>query len=213
MTTIFLTKGQATNVDDADYKELRKVKWHSIRGTSGRTHYAFNTNKGLMHRVIMGLPKGDPRCVDHIDYDGLNNLRSNLRICTKRENNTHSRKHQKLTSSYKGVSKKYENGTWRWYSSIRVNGRIVYIGRFETELEAAVAYDKVADKDHGQFAQLNFPTPVGHLLLENKKLKDSIKIAVEAMAKHLEDNHGGVDADYDDGSTKELQQALKEVSK
>jgi hypothetical protein len=105
-----------------------------------------------MHRVITNAPAG--KVVDHIDRNGLNNRRCNLRICSAADNSRNSVKKGK-SSRYKGVSWNKKNK--KWFSSIKYNRKFLHIGYFENEIAAAKAYDKMAHKLFGQFAYLNFP--------------------------------------------------------
>src|SRR2546425_1516194 len=93
--------------------------------------------------------------VDHEDRDGLNNRRYNLRVATHDDNqrNRSCQKRNNRTSQYKGVC--LEKGKWR--VRIRVNGKNIEIGRFDSELQAALAYDKAAREHYGEFACCNFP--------------------------------------------------------
>ena len=117
-----------------------------------------------LHREIMGVT--DIKIViDHIDGNGLNNQKSNLRACTHAQNMQNSRsKSDKKSSKYKGVSlNKYkakcrEGGVKirkRWGARITHNNKRIYIGGFSTEIEAALAYNKKAIEYHGEFACLN----------------------------------------------------------
>ena len=112
-----------------------------------------------MHRQIMKAPKG--MVVDHIDGNGLNNRRSNLRICTPRQNqwNRCPLKTRKQTSPFKGVQ--YPTGKSRPYARIQYNGKTIHIGVFDSEVEAAQAYDRKAVELFGEFAYLNFPEDYG----------------------------------------------------
>lgn len=103
-----------------------------------------------LHRLIMQPP--DDKLVDHIDGNGLNNRKSNLRICTDRQNSANSRKIANKTSKYKGVFRR-ESGRWR--AAIRVNGKLINIGTFTDEMEAARAYNAMAVLYFGSFAWLN----------------------------------------------------------
>jgi len=158
MKTISLTQRKMALVDDADYDSLKKRKWHALMGSY--TLYAAHTVGGrrnrkheFMHRVILGLQRGDNRQCDHIDGDGLNNQRANLRVCTSTENRQSQRKRRISTSRYKGV---YWNRRHRkWYSLIGVNTRHIYLGCFDSEIDAARAYDVAALKHFGQFALTN----------------------------------------------------------
>ena len=107
----------------------------------------------MMHRVIMTPP--DQMFVDHIDHNGLNNTRSNLRLCTLAQNNCNSTSRRTSTSKYKGVS--WKKVSKKWAASTQSMGKIYHLGYFTDEIAAARAYDKKAAELHGQFACLNFP--------------------------------------------------------
>lgn len=89
--------------------------------------------------------------IDHEDRNPLNNQRSNLRVATKAQNNANKRKHKNSTSVYKGVSWNSEKHKWVVYVQSK------NLGYFESELDAALAYDLEAKKRFGVFAVLNFP--------------------------------------------------------
>lgn len=91
--------------------------------------------------------------VDHIDGNPLNNQRSNLRLATPAQNKHNSRKRKATSSIYKGVSKLKNS----WKAQITVHGKTTRLGKFETEKEAALAFDEAARKLQGPFAKLNFP--------------------------------------------------------
>lgn len=157
---IELTKGLYALVDDEDFEELNKVKWCAIKGRY--TYYAVRgvrvkgegRNIGFkMHRVILKL--SDRKIfVDHIDGNGLNNQKSNLRKSTCADNRRNSKGNKIGSSMYKGVFWNKENKKWR--SKIGFNGEKIFIGDFTNEIECAKAYDKKAMELFGEFAYLNF---------------------------------------------------------
>jgi hypothetical protein len=107
-----------------------------------------------MHRDVLNPP--DHLFVDHINHNGLDNRIANLRTATPQQNSynrIHFRKNP--SSKYKGVSfKKKEK---KWTAQIRYDGKSKFIGTFDSEIEAAKAYDKAAKLYHKEFAALNFP--------------------------------------------------------
>ena len=103
-----------------------------------------------MHRVV--LPGFE--MLDHINHDGLDNRRENLRPCTASQNHANQRKRTEHTSSkYKGVHWAKDRNKWR--ASICVEGRWYKLGAFNTEEEAATVYNAAAQKAFGVFAGLN----------------------------------------------------------
>jgi len=158
MKQIKLTQGAVALVDDADYESLRFMRWHLDKGVSksyARTRiYAGKSSQLVrMHRFLMNPPVGV--LVDHRDRDGLNNQRSNLRICTPAENNRNAVKQINNKSGYKGVSWDKEKRLWTVGVSIKHKRKI--IGRYFCLIKAAKAYDEAAIKYYGEFARLNFP--------------------------------------------------------
>lgn len=162
MKTLPLSQGYVAIVDDSDYALVSQWKWHAQPRPD--TVYAFrNINirgkyKGVrLHRLIMGVT--DPKIeVDHIDGDGLNNTRANLRLATKAQNQANSRKRRDGKSSrFKGVSlipRAVHFGPWYAYISDG-HGSTHSIGHFATELGAAAAYNASAYRAYGSFARLN----------------------------------------------------------
>jgi hypothetical protein len=104
----------------------------------------------LLHRAI--LNPDDHLCCDHIDGDGLNNRRSNLRIVTKAQNNINRRRRVTNTSGVKGVS--YDKQSGKWAANIGINGKNHWLGRFDTKELAAAAYAEASARLHKEFGRL-----------------------------------------------------------
>lgn len=170
MKELELTRGYKTIVDDEDYQELSKWKWHRSKNgyVVGVVYIDGRYKNILMHRYIMGLNFGDKQIVDHINHNKLDNRRCNLRICSNTENCRNSRKQKNNTSGYKGVFKhvrkyKRKDGSIQiythWRAYIMVNGKQKTLGRFPYTPEgkelAKQAYNTAALKYHGEYACLN----------------------------------------------------------
>jgi len=148
-----LTRGKYAIVDAEDFEELSKYKWSVIR--RGKIDYACRREKGKyisMHRLIVNAP--DDMVVDHIDGNGLNNRKSNLRICTKAQNSYNSRP-RGGTSNYVGVM--YHKRSRKYQAAIGFHGHTIHIGEFDDPVAAAKARDRKALELQGEFAYLNFP--------------------------------------------------------
>lgn len=158
MKEIQLTQGLVTMVDNDDFDHLNKYKWCAAK--SGKTYYAIrsiNNSNGRqrvvrMHRFITNTI--DPSVIiDHKDHNGLNNQRYNLRTCTKSENATNRNYTSIGISKYCGVSLHKKTG--RWVAYIRKNGKLKHIGCYDNQIDAAIAYNNAAQKEHGGFSNLN----------------------------------------------------------
>ena len=139
-------------VDDADYIKLSKYKWSVA--IAHNTFYAMRQKSPrMMHRLLMGT-KDMSISIDHKDGNGLNNQRCNLRECTPSQNNANCRVHKNSLSKYLGVTHSSGNRKKKFQATIKN----IFIGRYISEEEAALAYDRAAKKYHGEFANLNFPS-------------------------------------------------------
>lgn len=151
--TVPLTNGLIATIDAEDADRVLAHKWYArFSNTNIYAGTTVKVGKMLMHRFILDAPKGS--MVDHVDGDGLNNRRSNLRYCNYAQNGTNSRNHKIGKWGYRGV-------TWHpygyWCARIRADGRRISLGYFSSPEEAALAYDEAAKAMHGEFAVLNFP--------------------------------------------------------
>lgn len=150
MKTIELTQGFVALVDDDDFQRVNEYKWYIKRDRRKNTGYAVMADGTRMHRFILDLRSGLP-LVDHKDLNGLNNQRYNLRVCTPAQNRSNTKKTHG-SSLYKGVSL---DGS-RWVAYIKVNQKTKYLGTFEDEVAAALAYDVAAREHFGEFSRCNF---------------------------------------------------------
>ncbi len=157
---IKLSRGKYAIVDDDDYYRLARYKWYAQKAWN--TYYAVRNGPRragakqksiLMHREVLQV--GDGLVVDHINHNGLNNRKANLREATFSQNNYNRRGNLKNCSSkYKGV---HLHRGKKWRAMIKVNKKSMHIGSFDDEAEAARAYDKTARELQGDFATTNFP--------------------------------------------------------
>lgn len=139
-------------VDNEDYRYINSFKWCSRK--QGRTFYArrqVKTERGKrameMHRFIMNPGPGLE--IDHIDGNGLNNSRSNLRIVTHAQNAMNRTISKNNTSGFKGVS--WHRVAKKWRSSIGFMGKSIIIGMFDSRIDAANAYKQAEIKYFGEF--------------------------------------------------------------
>lgn len=142
-------------VDDDDYDAIIVgKKWFAYQsGRNPKTLYVatkVNGRKIILHRLLLGATNRS-EIVDHINGDGLDNRRLNLRICAQRENLRNRGINRNNTSGYKGVS--WENHTNKWAAKIVVDGKTIHLGRFNDKQDAAIAYKIAAIRFHGRFAQ------------------------------------------------------------
>lgn len=152
-----LTQGKFALVDDDVYEWASRYKWqvqpHRNTFYARRNGGVWPFSKTIrLHREIMSAPSGVQ--VDHINGDGLDCRRVNMRLCTHTENQHNSRRRTDNTSGYRGVY--LHKASKKWDARIKVNGKVLFLGHFTSPEAAARAYDEAAKKYHGDFANLNF---------------------------------------------------------
>ena len=144
-----------------------------------------------IHRLIMNNPKG--MIVDHINRDKLDNRKSNLRICTTKENNRNKSLNSNNKTGYKGVS------PCLYKVSISKDGITYNLGKFNSKEQAARAYDRKAIELYGEFACTNFPIKEYSHLLELGEIRthESIYDSFDLDSWNLFDVSDDVEIDYD----------------
>lgn len=156
MKEIQLTRKKVALVDSQDYEQLNQWSWYA-NSNSPHLWYACRRKQVdkkrtlfLMHRVILNAPRHLQ--VDHINGNGLDNTRANLRLCTQSQN-LHNQRTVFGSSKYKGV---YWNKFGKqWRAHIGIDGKVVHLGYFRSEKQAALAYDNIVIKIIGKFAYTN----------------------------------------------------------
>lgn len=156
MSEIFISisRGLRAVIDDADFPLVQGELWHAVPRDASTGGYYARSKLGYMHRIILNAPSDMQ--VDHIDGDGLNNRRSNLRLATQRLNCVNRRAGFSPVSGYRGV---YRSGRDNapWQVELTSYGKRRRLGRYTDKAEAARAYDRAAIECFGEFAVLNFP--------------------------------------------------------
>ena len=164
MKLIKLTQDRWAMVDDEDYGWLNQYKWHAIK--MGNSYYAHRYIGGgrknpkyiSMHREIMqhcGIFSG---YFDHINHNGIDNRKINIRACSQSQNMQNQRIRKGGTSQFKGVY--WSRRDRKWYSRISFNGIRIHLGCFDDEKEAALTYDRKAIEWFGEYACTNFSKKV-----------------------------------------------------
>lgn len=149
-----IVKNRKVIIDDEDLNLINSLNWTVEINPVGQVYFSNRKNKVRLHRLIMNCPKG--MVVDHINGNTLDNRKSNLRICTKLENQYNQKKHKgNRHSKYKGVTFRKELKSKPWEAFIYKDYKSTRLGYFATEKEAAVAYNAKALELYGQFAKLN----------------------------------------------------------
>lgn len=156
---IKLTQGQFALVDSEDFNKLSQYKWWADYNTHTKSYYAkgyigIRNGKQIikrMHRVIMNAP--NKLQVDHINHNTLDNRKQNLRLCTNAENQCNQKGYENTTSKYKGVC--WHKRDKVWTAQIQRNKKQVHLGYFDSEIQAAKAYNKKAKELFGEYTLSN----------------------------------------------------------
>lgn len=149
-----LTQGKYAIVDPEDYELVSQFRW-TAQNNNGYGWYArrsthkYPAEHMLLHRFLMNPPTD--KVIDHINGNGLDNRRINLRVCTQGENNYNSRD-TTSRSRFKGVT--WHKHTGKWQARISFGCRQTYLGIFATEEEAYAAYCAASAKYHGEFGRI-----------------------------------------------------------
>jgi len=152
--------GHFAIVDDEDYASCSRYKWYAYktdrcvyakRNLTAKEQKSYGKTSIPMHREILGLNED---CVtDHINHNGLDNRRSNLRSCSQQQNCYNKRGKRNTSSKYKGVG--WNKRLKKWEAVIKAFGRNIKLGSFDEEVFAAEAYNVAAVKCFGEFAYQN----------------------------------------------------------
>lgn len=153
-------KGHDLIIDDEDYELFVNRGWYINNGKRNSTPYlqGGRPKHELFHRIIMKLEAGDKRQIDHKNGNGLDNRKDNLRIADNGKNQSNCKKYK----TYKGLptSSKYKGVVYRKQGNkyevrVRVNKKLIRIGLYKLESDAAKAYNNAAMEYFGEFACLN----------------------------------------------------------
>ncbi len=151
MKTIALTQGLETLVDDEDYERLSAFAWYAWRHKKHRTWYAVRNSHGptteSLHRAALQAPRA--MHVDHIDGNGLNNQRSNLRLCTRSQNAHNAALRPDNTSGHKGVY--FIKRRQKWAARVMFQGKDHWLGAYNSREEAAEVVREERVRLHGAF--------------------------------------------------------------
>jgi len=153
-TTIQLSKGRTAIVDEVDAHGLKQYKWcfayrPKMRSCDGYAVTNINGKTILMHRMLVDAPCGME--VDHINGNGLDNRRSNIRLATSQQNKANRKVRNDSVTGLKGVT--WNQSGKQWMARITVDRKCLYLGCFSTPMDAHLAYRQAAKKHFGEFAK------------------------------------------------------------
>lgn len=143
------TKGEQFYFDLEDYDDLSKHTWSF--SNHGYLRARINNKSILLHKFI--IKQNNRLCIDHANGNKYDNRKNNLRLCSHAENLRNQKKQENKTSIYKGVC--WNKAKNKWKSYIGFNSKLINIGYFDSEIDAAKSYNLAAVKYHGEFARIN----------------------------------------------------------
>lgn len=151
-----LTQGHVVLVSVLDEHLLQRRSWcFAPRGRTGYAQANIRGKRRYLHSMILVTNEDFPE-IDHINWNGLDNRRTNLRVCPRRVNAANKRP-RGTKSGYRGVYRGNSKSSERWAAYFGGSSNRRYLGTFDTPEEAAIAYDRAAREALGEFAPLNFP--------------------------------------------------------
>lgn len=156
MVTIYMRDNKEMIIDVEDLQKVINYHWFPVKGR--KTYYAKANHFGCRvwaHRIILGNKiSAELNQIDHINHNGLDNRKCNLRLCNNQQNHFNiSKRRCNTTSQYKGVS--WSSDRNKWMACIALNGKTKNLGRFDNEIDAAKAYNEASKQYFGEFANLN----------------------------------------------------------
>jgi len=145
-------------IDLEDYDKIKEYKWYVKKDYYSGCFYVSshdlttkNKKSIRLHRIVMDA-KSD-QIIDHVNHDTLDNRKQNLRFCSHQENMRNKGKLKNTSSKYKGVS--FHKRDKIYTAHITIDKKLIHLGTFKNEIQAAMAYDEAAVKYFGEYANLN----------------------------------------------------------
>lgn len=168
--------GFSIRVSSNDAEQLSNICWRTF--SVGKKRYArasVNGRRVLIHRFLVGLNDGDTKTVDHINGDSLDNRRENLRVCSPKENSWNRRVTNAL-SGFHGVVKQHK----KYIVKFRNNEELIYLGAFDSAVQAAHEYNKKIVELRGKFAVQNSVDP-SELLYQLELVAEKMRIELKLI--------------------------------
>lgn len=151
-------------IDDEDLERVMQHSW--LLDSNGYISTTVKCKTIRLHRFLMNAPKGT--YVDHVDRNKMNNHKSNLRFCSQQQNSFNQHRGDKYSSKYKGVS--WNKCCKMWQAKLAINKEQIYLGVYDNENDAAMAYNTAALKYFGGYGILNdIPNAEQHADYENRR--------------------------------------------